>query len=83
MKNGGGDLIKGQRPVRGNDLNSAEGRQNLKSAISHTNKKAKEMIPPKLFENQPIRSAWDEGEEEWYFSVVDIVGVLTEQPDTK
>ena len=33
----------------------------------------------KLFEDQPIRTAWDEGQEEWYFSVVDVVGVLTEQ----
>ena len=35
-----------------------------------------------LFENQPIRTAWVEDEEEWYFSIVDVVGVLTEQPDT-
>lgn len=32
-----------------------------------------------LFENQPIRTAWDEEQEEWYFSVVDVVAVLTEQ----
>ena len=32
-----------------------------------------------LFEEQPIRTAWDEGVETWYFSVVDVVGVLTEQ----
>ena len=34
-----------------------------------------------LFEDQPIRTAWVEEEEEWYFSIVDVVGVLTEQPD--
>lgn len=34
-----------------------------------------------LFEDQPIRTAWDEEAEEWYFSVVDVVGVLTDQPD--
>jgi len=33
----------------------------------------------RLFENQAIRTAWDEEKEEWYFSVVDVVGVLTEQ----
>lgn len=32
----------------------------------------------KLFENNKIRSLWDEQQEEWLFSVVDIVGVLTE-----
>ena len=35
----------------------------------------------KLFENQRIRSVWNEEEEEWYFSVVDVVRVLAEQPD--
>ena len=35
-----------------------------------------------LFEDRPIRTAWVEDEEEWYFSVVDVVRVLTEQPDT-
>ncbi len=33
-----------------------------------------------LFENKRIRTAWDEGKEEWYFSVVDVVAVLTDQP---
>ena len=35
------------------------------------------------FEDQPIRAAWDEEKEEWYFSVVDVVGVLTEQSDQR
>ena len=34
-----------------------------------------------LFENKRIRTAWDAGKEEWYFSIVDVVGVLTDQPD--
>ena len=34
-----------------------------------------------LFENKKIRSAWDEEREEWLFSVVDTVGVLTDSPD--
>ena len=32
-----------------------------------------------LFEDQKIRVAWDEEREEWYFSIVDVVGVLTDQ----
>jgi len=36
-----------------------------------------------LFENQPIRIAWDEEKEEWFFSVVDVVGVLTDQPSAR
>lgn len=32
-----------------------------------------------LFEDQVIRTAWDEENEEWYFSIVDVVGILTEQ----
>lgn len=33
-----------------------------------------------LFENKRIRTAWLEEEEEWYFSIVDVVSVLTDQP---
>ncbi len=36
-----------------------------------------------LFEDKRIRTAWDEEKEEWYFSVVDVVAVLTDQPDTR
>ena len=36
-----------------------------------------------IFENQPIRTAWDETKEEWYFSVVDVVAVLTGQTETR
>lgn len=32
-----------------------------------------------LFEDQAIRTAWDEEQEEWYFSIVDVVAILTEQ----
>lgn len=34
-----------------------------------------------LFEEQQIRTAWDEEKEEWYFSIVDVIGILTEQKD--
>ena len=34
-----------------------------------------------LFEDKRIRTAWDEEKEEWYFSIVDVVAMLTEQPD--
>ena len=34
-----------------------------------------------LFEDKRIRTAWDEEKEEWYFSIVDVVGVLTDSVD--
>ena len=37
----------------------------------------------KRFENQPIRTEWDEEKEEWYFSVSDVVEVLSESKDVK
>lgn len=37
----------------------------------------------KLFENQQIRSVWDEEKQEWFFSVVDIVAVLTESANPR
>ena len=36
-----------------------------------------------LFEDKRIRTAWDEEKEEWYFSVVDVIAVLTDQPDAR
>lgn len=34
-----------------------------------------------LFDDKRIRTAWDEEKEEWYFSIVDVVGVLTDSVD--
>ena len=36
-----------------------------------------------LFENKRIRTAWDEEKEEWYFSIVDVIAVLTDQPEAR
>lgn len=35
----------------------------------------------KIFENKQVRTAWNADEEEWYFSVVDVVAVLTDSAD--
>ncbi len=37
----------------------------------------------KLFEEKKIRSSWDAESETWHYSVVDVVGILTEQPDSR
>jgi inositol-5-monophosphate dehydrogenase len=34
-----------------------------------------------LFDNQEIRSAWDVDTEQWYFSIIDVIRVLTDQPN--
>jgi hypothetical protein len=35
-----------------------------------------------LFQNKKVRSVWDEEKMEWYFSVVDVVAVLTDSVDS-
>jgi DNA-damage-inducible protein D len=40
----------------------------------------KEQVAIKIFEQKKVRSQWSEQEELWYFSIVDIVGILTDQP---
>lgn len=37
----------------------------------------------KLFEEKKVRTIWDDKEEKWYFSIVDVVGVLSNQPDAE
>lgn len=37
----------------------------------------------KVFEEKRVRSVWDDEEEKWYFSVVDVVGILTESVDAQ
>ena len=37
----------------------------------------------KLFQDQRVRVHWDDGQEKWFFSIVDIVGILTESPNPR
>jgi hypothetical protein len=37
----------------------------------------------KLFESKKIRSVWDDRDQKWYFSVQDIIEVLTDSTDVK
>ncbi len=37
----------------------------------------------KLFQDKKIRSAWNDEEEQWYFSVVDVVAALTDSPNPR
>ena len=39
----------------------------------------KEII--KVFEGRKVRTVWDDKEDKWYFSIVDVVAVLTESAD--
>ena len=36
-----------------------------------------------IFEDHPVRRAWVEKEEKWYFSVVDIIAILTDSIDPR
>ncbi|HAH56107.1 MAG TPA: hypothetical protein DCM02_12705 [Flavobacterium sp.] len=37
----------------------------------------------KLFENTQVRTVWDDEQEKWYFSIVDVIAVLTESPNPR
>ena len=37
----------------------------------------------KLFEDRKVRTVWDDVEEKWYFSIVDVCGVLTDSPNPR
>ena len=41
------------------------------------------MADIKLFDNKNVRSSWNDEEEKWYFSIVDVVGVLTDSPNPR
>jgi hypothetical protein len=34
----------------------------------------------KLFESKKVRTHWDEVQEKWFFSVIDVIEILTESP---
>ena len=36
-----------------------------------------------LFEQRKVRTVWDDQEEKWYFSIVDVCGVLTDSPNPR
>ena len=37
----------------------------------------------KLFEEQKVRVEWDENQEKWYFSIVDVISILTQSPNPR
>ncbi len=43
----------------------------------------KEIVRSALFEGKQIRRVWDEKEEKWWFSIVDVVGALSESVDPR
>ena len=43
----------------------------------------KEINKIKVFENKKVRAVWNEEEEDWYFSVVDVVAILTESSNPR
>ena len=37
----------------------------------------------KVFEEKTVRTVWDSDKEEWYFSIVDVIAVLTDSPNPR
>jgi len=70
----GGDRVRSMLKSRWTVLCSKE----LPMPTSITPDKGKNKI--KLFEERNVRTIWDEQNEKWWFSVVDVVGILSDQP---
>lgn len=52
---------------------------NQDNEIGKKNMTKKESL--QLFEEKKVRTVWDDKEEKWYFSIVDVCGVLTDSKD--
>ena len=37
----------------------------------------------KLFEQQKVRTHWDEKEQKWYFSIIDVIAILTDSTNPR
>lgn len=37
----------------------------------------------RLFEERKVRAIWDDEQEEWYFSIVDVISILTDSPNPR
>ena len=44
------------------------------------NKKTKKQNKIQLFQKQKVRTHWDEEKEKWFFSIIDVITILTESP---
>jgi hypothetical protein len=58
-----------------------EGLYSQESAMPHSGTPEKGKGEIKLFEERQVRTVWDEQNEKWWFSVLDVIGILTDQPD--
>jgi len=53
---------------------------NIKPIKTENDYRSETMKDLKIFENKKIRSNWDSEQEKWFFSIVDIIEVLTDSP---
>jgi hypothetical protein len=57
---------------------------NLSKLVSGWNKEYMEnQNNIKVFEDKKVRTLWDEEQEKWYFSIVDVIAVLTDSPNPR
>ena len=55
-------------------------RKKWKQILLSTGNILNKMSNTKLFESKKIRSHWDDEQEKWYFSIIDMVEILTDSP---
>ena len=74
-------FVTGNKAAARGEVAKARSRWGINSTETHAIMTKKEVI--KLFDEKKVRTVWDDKEEKWYFSIVDVVDILTDSKDPK
>ena len=76
-------MIAKFRLLCSNILNNKKRTQKLKLVVRQNQINMEPQAAIKIFEEKKVRTLWDDTKEQWYFSIVDVVEVLTNSPNPR